>query len=275
MPPVPPEDREDQGIDEDPLAGAVNECPGLAHSDVKLAHKPGEYIVGHLVSQSLLIRTLQAYHRAKNALVLAVELGTPSLPRLIAQFISEQLHPNSMNLHHHLLPYTGCIKIFNLATATFISPSDPSGIGGMRHETIRTLPSWHRSPVRYDCVYMSMDDTKNGMLGMDIACVYCFFSFTHTNGQIFPCALVHWFDHVTDEPNELMGMWMVSPSFLEDGSHNLAVIHVDSIIHAAHLLPIFGDKLVPPYISFHNSLSIYQGFYVNHFADHHAFELAI
>ncbi|KAF8548771.1 hypothetical protein OG21DRAFT_1559855 [Imleria badia] len=132
----------------------------------------------------------------------------------------------------------------------------------MRHETIRALPSWHWGPARYDCVYVSTDDTKNGMLGMDI---------TH----IFPCALVHWFDHVIDEPDELTGMWMVSPSFLEDGSHNLGVIHVDSIIRAAHLLPVFGDKPVPPpYVTFHNSLNIYQGFYVNCFADHYAFELA-
>ena len=179
--------------------------------------------------------------------MLAVELGTPSLPRLIAQFISKQLHSNSMNLHHCLLPYTGRIKTFNSATATFVSPSDPSRIGGMQHETIRALPSWHQGPAQYDCIYMSMDITH----------VYCFFSFTHTNCQIFPCALVHWFDRVTDEPDELTGMWMVSPSFLEDGWHNLAVIHVDSIVRAAHLLPIFGDELVPPYISFHNSLSIY------------------
>lgn len=179
-----------------------------------------------------------------------------------------------MNPRRRLLPYTGRIKIFNSATATFVSPSDPSGIGSMRHETIRALPSWHRGPARYDCVYVSTDDTKNGMLGMDIARVYCFFSFTHTNGQIFPCALVHWFDRVIDEPDELTGMWMVSPSFLEDGSHNLGVIHVDSIIRAAHLLPVFGDEPVPPYVTFHNSLNIYRGFYVNRFADHHAFELA-
>ena len=76
----------------------------------------------------------------------------------------------------------------------------------MWHETIHALPSWHQGPMQYDCVHMSMDDTKNGMLGMDIAHVYCFFSFTHTNSQIFLCALVHWFDHVTDEPDELMGM---------------------------------------------------------------------
>lgn len=83
-----------------------------------------------------------------------------------------------------------------------------------------------------------------------------FFSFTHTNGQIYPCALVHWFDHIVDEPDELTGMWMVSPSFLEDGPCNLSVIHVDSIICAAHLLPIFGDETVPAYATFHNSLDI-------------------
>lgn len=50
--PVPPEDREDQSIDEDLSAGVVDERPGLAHSDVKLAHKPGEYIADHFTSQS-------------------------------------------------------------------------------------------------------------------------------------------------------------------------------------------------------------------------------
>ena len=110
---------------------------------------------------------------------------------------------------------------------------------------------------------------------MDIARIYCFFSFTHTNAQIFPCALVHWFDRVEDEADGLTGMWMVSPSFLEDGSHNLSVVHVDSIIRAAHPLPIFGDEPVPAHVTFHNSLDIYQGFYVNHSADHHAFELAL
>ncbi|KIK97909.1 hypothetical protein PAXRUDRAFT_135347, partial [Paxillus rubicundulus Ve08.2h10] len=141
-------------------------------------------------------------------------------------------------------------------------------------KVIRTVPSWHQGPAQYDCVYMSTDEAKDGMLGVDIACVYCFFSFTHTDRQIFPCALVHWFDWVADEPDELTGMWMVSLSFLQDGSQNFTVIHIDSIVCAAHLLPIFGDELVPSYVRFHNTLDVYRGFYVNCFADHHAFELA-
>ncbi|KAI6116490.1 hypothetical protein F5141DRAFT_987626, partial [Pisolithus sp. B1] len=55
----------------------------------------------------------------------------------------------------------------------------------------------------------------------------------------YPCVLIHWFDHIADEPDELTGMWMVKPSFVKDGTKNLSVIHVDSIVHNAHLLPIF------------------------------------
>lgn len=35
-------DREDQDLDEDPFKGVMDERPGLAHSDVKLACKAGE-----------------------------------------------------------------------------------------------------------------------------------------------------------------------------------------------------------------------------------------
>ncbi|KAI6033968.1 hypothetical protein BKA83DRAFT_4044264, partial [Pisolithus microcarpus] len=101
-----------------------------------------------------------------------------------------------------------------------------------------------------------------------------FFSFFYMNGYSYPCALIHWFEHIVDEPDELTGMWMVKLSFIEDGTKNLSIIHVDSIIHNTHLLPIFGWEQVPPYINPHNSLDIYHSFYVNHFADHHAFELA-
>ncbi|KIK93836.1 hypothetical protein PAXRUDRAFT_144154, partial [Paxillus rubicundulus Ve08.2h10] len=75
-------------------------------------------------------------------------------------------------------------------------------------------------------------------------------------------------------PNELTGMWMVSPSFLDDGSHNFTVIHVDSIIQSMHILPIFGKERALPFVNCHNLLDIYHGFYVNYFADHHVFELA-
>ena len=60
---------------------------------------------------------------------------------------------------------------------------------------------------------------------------------------------------------------MVAPSFIGE-SENLAVIHIDTIVHSAHLLPIFGHQPVPPSVSFYKSLDVYHGFYVNGFADH-------
>ena len=130
------------------------------------------------------------------------------------------------------------------------------------------------TPPWYDCAFVSTDNTCDGMLSMEIARVLCFFSFVYTNGTTYTCAVVHWFDHIADHPDELTGMWMVSPSVLDNGSQNLTVIPLDSIVRGAHLLPIFGDERVPEYINFHNSLDMYHGFYINRFANHHAFELA-
>ncbi|KAI6029818.1 hypothetical protein PISMIDRAFT_105752, partial [Pisolithus microcarpus 441] len=141
-------------------------------------------------------------------------------------------------------------------------------------EKICTIPVWHHGLAQYDTIFVSMDDTFNGMLSMEIARVLCFFSFVYTNGYSYSCALIHWFDRIADELDNLMGMWMVGPSFMVDGSKNLSVIHIDSIVHSVHLLPIFRCEQVPQSVDFHNSLDIYCGFYVNRFADYHAFELA-
>jgi len=35
-------------------------------------------------------------------------------------------------------------------------------------------------------------------------------------------------------------MWMVSPNMV-DGSHGVSIIHLDTIFHAMHLLPSFGQ----------------------------------
>lgn len=110
---------------------------------------------------------------------------------------------------------------------------------------------------------------------MDVTQVYCFFSFVHTDGQTFPCTLVQWFDRLADQADDATGMWMVTPSFHDDSSKNFTVIHIDSIIHLAHLLPIFGEGQVPSIVNCHNSLDLFCGFYINRFADHHAFEVAL
>ncbi|KAF8554079.1 hypothetical protein OG21DRAFT_1413206 [Imleria badia] len=67
---------------------------------------------------------------------------------------------------------------------------------------------------------------------------------------------------------------MVTPSFHDDGSKIFSVIHLDSIIRLAHLLPIFGEDQVSSAMNCYNSLDLFHGFYVNRFIDHHAFKLA-
>ncbi|KAI6019033.1 hypothetical protein BKA83DRAFT_4464887 [Pisolithus microcarpus] len=119
------------------------------------------------------------------------------------------------------------------------------------------MPSWHQGPAWYDCIFVSTDNMREGMLSMDVTQVHCFFSLIHTNGWMFQCMLVHWFDHIADEPDKLTGMWMVAPSFLEDSSPHHAVIHIDSIIHSVHLLPIFGSKYVSLYVNCHNLLEVF------------------
>ena len=140
--------------------------------------------------------------------------------------------------------FTSRLKIYHSATATFISPSDPCGVGRACHEQIKATLSWFCGPERYDTVFVNTD-THEGIQGMEVARIVSFFSLPCTNGVSYPCTLVHWFNYVEDEPDELTGMWMVKLSFLDDNTHYLSVVHIDAIVRAAHLIPIFGQELVP------------------------------
>jgi hypothetical protein len=62
--------------------------------------------------------------------------------------------------------------------------------------------------------------------------------------------LVHWYLIIDDSPNEDTEMWVVQPDIFDDGTHRLAVIHLNSIFHAAHLLPVYGNEFVPLYLDF-------------------------
>ena len=111
------------------------------------------------------------------------------------------------------------------------------------------------------------------MCGLDVARVQLFFSFNFENDS-YPCALVHWFSHISNGPDEDTGMWMVEPDFDVNGSPMLAVIHLDTIYHAAHLIGVCGEHSLPWGFSFKYSLDTFHSFYVNKFADHHTFEIA-
>ncbi|KAG1847891.1 hypothetical protein F4604DRAFT_1661767 [Suillus subluteus] len=142
----------------------------------------------------------------------------------------------------------------------------------MKREHIRVSPNWRNGCARKDCVFVITDPTAHGMRGMDVARVLTFFSF-RLRGKQYPCAVARWFNQVGDAPDDQTGMWMVEPSSIDNHAH-FAVIHVDSIFRSAHLIPVYDTEMLPAVIKSHHTLDIFTLFYVNKFADHHAFEIA-
>ena len=69
-------------------------------------------------------------------------------------------------------------------------------------------------------------------------------------------------------------MWVVEPDVLDDGTPWTSVIHLDTVVCLAHLLPIYGDKPAPRGVKYTDSLDIFSKYYINMFADHNAFEIA-
>ncbi|KAG1823166.1 hypothetical protein DFJ58DRAFT_672961, partial [Suillus subalutaceus] len=124
----------------------------------------------------------------------------------------------------------------------------------------------------YDCVFVNTNAAVEGMGGMDIGRVMCFFSFTF-EAVSYPCAVVHWFEKASNGPDEDTGMWIVKPSYDTDHSPLIGIIHIDSIYWAAHLIPIYGTHPIPENLKHYDSYDAFCTFYVNRFADHHTFEI--
>jgi len=53
-----------------------------------------------------------------------------------------------------------------------------------------------------------------------------------------------WFSCVDDGPDENTSMWVVEPDIHEDGTKFTSIIHLNTIVRAAHLLPVFGQDLI-------------------------------
>ncbi|KAG1874326.1 hypothetical protein F4604DRAFT_1880852 [Suillus subluteus] len=246
----------------------------------KLAASQVDFDARGMLTGTILSSALAALERkwAQTVAALAHEVAVPDLRRLIRHFLFSQLNPddarNPEDIPATSLPrHPGKLRVFNSAAATFYAPSDPSGIGGMRREHICACPLWRNEYLRNDCIFINTGSDAEGMRGLEVARVICFFSFNH-NWEVYPCALIHWFEKIGNDPDENTGMWMVAPSFHEDGSKNIAVIHIETIFRAAHLIPIYGSEYIPHTLKFYHSLDTFHSFYVNKYADHHAFEIA-
>ena len=199
----------------------------------------------------------------------------PQFPVLVRRFLYDQLYPNSAISSRLVFPESlpvidGKMEVFNSAIATFRAPSDLSGITGMRREHIRAMPSWRNGPARYDTVLVNSNPDVEGIHGFEIAHVLLFFAFRHQEGH-YPCALVHWFSFVgVDEDT---GFSTVEPDFTDGDSPRLAIIHIDSIYRAVHLLAAHQDaQFISRACTMHSTLDKFKTFYVNKYADHHAFD---
>jgi len=211
---------------------------------------------------------------------LGIEIEVPNLTALLHRFLFDQLYPDDPH-DPSQIPLEGCprfegsISIFNSASAWFYAPSDLSRLGGMWTEFIRSAPMWRNEAPRYDCIFVSTnasDPSETGMRAYDIARVLAFFSFPY-RGARYPCAVIRWFDKIGDEPDEDTGMWKVRPSILPNHSPHFTVIHIDAIYRAAHLIPIYGNWTISRDVRPHHSYDVFRAFYVNKYADHHAFEI--
>ncbi|KAJ2917661.1 hypothetical protein MD484_g2813, partial [Candolleomyces efflorescens] len=190
-----------------------------------------------------------AHHVFADALSLSQELDIPTFPHILRIFLCEQLGTTVEEIEDYeeeedILAYISPISTFRSAVATFFAPSDICGIRGMRREWLRSTPSWRNSGPSYE-------------------------------GTTYPCAVVEWFKKIGRAPDPDTGMWIVAPD-MSSGERDVTVIHIDSILRAAHLLPVYGAEypLIPPDFDYSFTLDAFNAYYVNKYIDHHANEIA-
>jgi hypothetical protein len=108
--------------------------------------------------------------------------------------------------------------------------------------------------------------------GLHVARLRLLFSLAW-GSDIFPCALIRWFPDIAEEPDADTGLRIVQPEDDDAGEPVYEVVHLDSIVRAAHLLPVFGPEMVPADLHYSQTLDVFRAFYLNCFIDHHAYDL--
>ncbi|KAM6491755.1 hypothetical protein JOM56_012795 [Amanita muscaria] len=212
--------------------------------------------------------------RGANASDIGKKIQHRHFVSLIIDFLRQQQLESSLPPPSDFDP---SITTYPSVKAAFHAPSDISGTGGMRGERIRAVSTWRNYGVsRYDTVFIKLNNSGVGMCAFNVARVRLFFSFNYSAGARYQCALVDDYILASDGPDEVTGMWMVKRAIDHRSRQQISrVIHVEEIIRAAHLIPVFpntGD--IDQNISPDTALDHYRRnlFYVNKFVDYHAFE---
>ena len=83
---------------------------------------------------------------------------------------------------------------------------------------------------------------------------------------------------VSDQRDKVMGTWEVKLEMAASGvgrvrQPTLEVIHLDSIVRGAHLLPAYGRGFLPEDFDFRDALEAFRTYFVNNLIDYHTHEL--
>jgi hypothetical protein len=140
-----------------------------------------------------------------------------------------------------------------------------------------------KGKLQHDTIFVKVSDANNSadneidiMHGMLIARVLLFFSFRdpilHEDIEEIPCALVNWFIPISQRHDKAMGMWEVK---LEMAGTWLTseVIHLDSIVWGAHLLPHYGSGFLPEDFDARDALNAFWSYFINQLIDYHVHAL--
>jgi hypothetical protein len=220
-----------------------------------------------------------APHYPKSLSSLAKYIKQPGFPIALRRFVFAQRHPTFDSFPPVLPEFSSKLSVFQSAIASFYAPSNLCGTGGMYQERIRANPSCAGKP-RFDTIFVTISDAsstdleeEHALRGMLIARVLLFFSFRDPVLQKeIPCALINWFIPKSDKPDSVTGMWVFEPE-IEGGRQPLEVIHLDTIVRGAHLLPKYGSGFLHENFNYVNTLDAFKAYFVNHFVDYHTHEL--
>ncbi|KAI0061556.1 hypothetical protein BV25DRAFT_1949130 [Artomyces pyxidatus] len=157
------------------------------------------------------------------------------------------------------------------STSIFYAPSEHAGTGGMHSEIIRSTSRWYKDFERRDTVLVQNGSDNDPLRGMLVGRVLRFISFVHDNIK-YPCALVNWYMPVHDAEDPVFGMWEVKVEKDANGKRTIGLVHLDCIVRACHLMPVFQNTTIPHSFHFSDSLSAFKAFYVNRYIDYHSHE---
>jgi hypothetical protein len=69
-------------------------------------------------------------------------------------------------------------------------------------------------------------------------------------------------------------MYIVTPATTDNDTPDISIVQIDCVFCAAHLILVYGANFIARTISPHDSYDTFDSFYINKYADHHAFEIA-